>query len=256
MLAVLKADVDRLGQLFTRGLGSDRTVGRSVALSRLVDAFFTGWLTEHVRRHTPNVYTVYAGGDDLLLIGPWLTTIRLAADLRGAFRRFAGDNPDVTLSAGIELSDPKEPVVRSVARAEERLESAKRDGRDRISLILAENQSITWAEFEWALLQADRLTDEIRGGPLPTSFLYKLLWFADRKAKAEGHNRDDSAPKPEAADWAPKLAYHRRRLVDEQNIKGADLERFDAMFATLFATGSARHPRIPITLALYRNRGD
>jgi len=248
MLAVLKADVDRLGQLFTRGLVSDRTVGRSVALSRLVDAFFTGWLTDHVRRHAPNVYTVYAGGDDLLLIGPWLTTIRLAADLRGAFRRFAGDNPDVTLSAGIELSDPKEPVVRSVARAEERLDAAKRDGRDRVSLVLGEDRSITWSDFDWALAEADALDREIRDEALSTAFLYRLLWFADRKARADHGDHD-------AADWTAKYRYHLARLASERRLYGEERAAFEQRFHELIGiAGDPRPSRIPITLALYRHR--
>lgn len=249
LLAVLKADVDRLGQLFTRGLGSDRTVGRVVALSRQIDAFFTGWLTHHVKTQTPNVYTVYAGGDDLLVIGPWLTTIRLAADLQQAFHRFAAGNPDVTLSAGIELADPKEPLVRIVERAERRLEAAKQAGRNRVSLVLANDGAIGWDQLDWALGQADWLNGELRGGaPLATGFVYKLLWFADQKARADAGDTN-------AAGWTALYRYHLARAATERKLRGPEREAFEQRFHLLLgATGEPKPARIPITLALYRNR--
>ena len=93
MLAVLKADVDNLGRVFGEGLGARRSIGRLVALSRAIDAFFTGWLPDHLRRAAPETYTVYAGGDDLLLIGPWRQTISLAGELRAAWGRYVGGDP-------------------------------------------------------------------------------------------------------------------------------------------------------------------
>lgn len=249
LLAVLKADVDRLGQLFTRGLGEDRTVGRVVALSRQIDAFFTGWLTHHVKTTAPDVYTVYAGGDDLLVIGPWLTTIRLAADLNHAFRRFAGGNPDVTLSAGIELADPKEPLVRIVERAEQRLEASKAAGRNRVSLILPDDAAIGWNELDWALEAGDQLNAMLRGEKVATSFVYKLLWFADRKAKADGGDT-------EAADWLPKYRYHLARQAADKRLQGPARDAFEAAFHHLLGLDAkgGRPARVPITLALYRNR--
>jgi CRISPR-associated protein Csm1 len=104
----------------------------------MVDAFFTGHLTHLLKTQFPNVYTVYAGGDDLLLIGPWLTTIRLARELRAAFARFSASNPNLTLSAGLELIDPSEPLNRAAERVEARLEAAKDAGRDRVCLLVDE----------------------------------------------------------------------------------------------------------------------
>ncbi|MBM3524434.1 MAG: type III-A CRISPR-associated protein Cas10/Csm1, partial [Alphaproteobacteria bacterium] len=65
MLGVLKADVDMLGQVFGRGLGAERSLGRMATLSRMTDSFFTVVLPDLLRREFPDTYTVYAGGDDL-----------------------------------------------------------------------------------------------------------------------------------------------------------------------------------------------
>ncbi|MCL6546972.1 MAG: type III-A CRISPR-associated protein Cas10/Csm1, partial [Bryobacteraceae bacterium] len=66
-LAVLKADVDNLGLIFQRGLGPDISLSRTAALSRMMDFFFSGCLPWLLAREFPSTYTVYAGGDDLLL---------------------------------------------------------------------------------------------------------------------------------------------------------------------------------------------
>ncbi|MEK0085282.1 type III-A CRISPR-associated protein Cas10/Csm1 [Benzoatithermus flavus] len=242
MLAVLKADVDRLGQVFGRGLGKDRTIGRVVALSRLMDAFFTGHLTRLLEQRFANVYTVYAGGDDLLLIGPWLTTIRLARELNAAFARFSGGNPNLTLSAGIELLAPEEPLNRAAARAEARLTAAKDAGRNRVSLIVRE--PLTWPALDKALALADRLNALLRRerDPLPTALAYKLLHFADLRLRAE-------AGDPNAAIWRARLAYQLARAK-----AGPEAE---ALVNELLPPPGQAAPvpaRIPITMALYRNR--
>ncbi len=58
MLAVIKADVDRLGFVFAYGLGGDLSVGRAAQLSRMIDGFFTGYLDHLIRTRFPNTYSV------------------------------------------------------------------------------------------------------------------------------------------------------------------------------------------------------
>ncbi len=52
MLAALKADVDRLGLLISRGFGSDISFARVASFSRLLDLFFKGYLTGRLARQT------------------------------------------------------------------------------------------------------------------------------------------------------------------------------------------------------------
>jgi len=248
MLAVLKADVDRLGQIFTRGFPSeDRTIGRTVALSRLMDAFFTGHLTHLLETDETfrNIYTVYAGGDDLLLIGPWWTTVRFAMRLREAFRCFAGGNPDLTLSAGIAFVSPRQPLNRAARDAEARLEAAKNRGRNRVCLVIEE--PIGWDALQAAIETAEWLDGLIAQGRVPDSFLYKLLQFADMKAEAE---RRDGPVDLEAAMWNARFSYHlARQFPKEETLR----EQFRELIG-LPGAEPAVPARIPLTLALYRNR--
>jgi hypothetical protein len=141
-LGVLKMDVDYLGAVF--GMGVDPpTISRLATLSSAFEAFFGGWLN-HLCLQVSNewaqslprppevdatsgaFYTLYAGGDDVFVIGPWEATIRLAQAVRADFCRFVGDNPNLTLSGAVVCVKPKFPVPRFADLAEEDLARAKR----------------------------------------------------------------------------------------------------------------------------------
>lgn len=248
MLAVLKADVDDLGQIFARGLGrpEDRSLGRTVALSRLMDAFFSGWLPRTLAQDEDFrwIYTVYAGGDDLLLIGPWRTMLRFAVGLHEAFRRFSACNPDLHISAGIEFVDPDEPLNRSVRRAAERLERAKDAGKDRVSVIA--DEPLQWSQLERALGLAEEITELVRERRVPTTFLHRLLHFADLKARAERHGPPDL----EAAMWNARLQYHLAR----QFPKDPKLQDFFRELIGVPGQEAALPARVPLSIAIWRNR--
>ncbi len=270
MLAVVKADVDRLGFVFGYGLGEDNTVSRTAALSRMLDAFFTGELMALIRKEFPATYTVYAGGDDVLLIAPRHQGIGLALRLREAFGRFVHHNPNLTLSAGVELVGAHEPLNRAVHRAERRLEASKDAGRDRISVI--GDRPIPWAggrgSLAWALDEAEWLNARLRDGVLSTAFLYRMLAFDRDRRCAE----DPERPAPAAAGWRARWGYHLARLRERMHSQHMDgdaceavMVRLDALIGgNLFRGSPARQdladpaaepdPRIPITIALYRNR--
>jgi CRISPR-associated protein Csm1 len=254
MLAIVKADVDRLGAVFTRGLGERRSLARVAALSRLVDAFFTGFLPSLMDCSFRDLYTVYAGGDDLLVIGPWLQAMRFASELRHRFDEFSGCNPNLTLSAGIALFDPKAPVSRAADEAEERLKKAKADGRDRIHAVLpVEADAIGWGALFTALADADTISDAIRAGSASTALLYRLLSLDDRRRRADGGDVS-------CADWRAKLGYTLWRTLPDRDGKSPPLrERLLALFDLggdlQVRPGQARAPaRLPLTIALYRNR--
>ncbi|MBX6321017.1 MAG: type III-A CRISPR-associated protein Cas10/Csm1 [Rhodospirillaceae bacterium] len=248
MLAVLKADVDRLGEIFSRGLKDDRSLGRLAALSRLLDAFFCVVLPDLLRREFPNTYTVYAGGDDLLLVGPWTETIRLAARIGEAFRDHVGANPNVTLSAGVELCGVSEPLNRAVLRAEQRLEAAKDAGRDKVCLI--DDTPVGWPQLGTALTDGEQVCQWMRDRerPLGTGFVHRALAAA----------RDSHASAP-PINWKARWVYYLGRVLDRDDPRDLKLMGF---FEQLIeeAPGkqgrpSARPPAtIPLTMALYRNR--
>jgi CRISPR-associated protein Csm1 len=263
-LAVLKADVDNLGFLFGYGLRhpetqQDRnTISRSAALSRMMDLFFTGYLQTHIRRHHPNTYTVYAGGDDLLMLGPWYATIQLAQELNQEFRRYTADNPNITLSAGLELTQANYPLNRSVWAAEKRLERVK-NTQQKDGVCLIDDQVLLWEELPKLLAQADTLNGWLRDKLVSTALIYKVLYFAEQRRLAEGGGEVPM----DCVDWRARWAYHLARNVrNNSRINEQHKADMSAVLNELLGLDQkiqVQHkwsltPRIPVSIALYRNR--
>ncbi|HPK41369.1 MAG TPA: hypothetical protein PKZ69_07070, partial [Candidatus Cloacimonadota bacterium] len=136
--AIIKGDVDDLGAIFQKGLAKDDklSLARYVATSSMMDFFFSEyipWLLENESAHFNNVsipfdpiYTVYTGGDDFCLVGPWLNVLLFAKRLRDDFASFTCNNPEIHFSCGIELLHGKSPVKYSIEQTEKALGLAKK----------------------------------------------------------------------------------------------------------------------------------
>jgi len=133
-LAVLKADVDNMGYMISAGFGERNSISRNAGFSRMLNWFFAVYLPGFLKNSFENVYTLFAGGDDLCLIGPWDQMTDLAKIIQEKFAEFTGKNPGITISAGIELFHPGSPVVKAVENAQKRLNESKDKGKDRVTL--------------------------------------------------------------------------------------------------------------------------
>ncbi len=262
-LAVLKADVDRLGLIFGRGLGGGASLGRLAGLSRSMDFFFTGQLYALLEESGTfrDTYTVYAGGDDLLLVGPWRQMLELARELRRRFAQWTGNNPNITLSAGIELMKVNHPVNRAADAAEQRLERAKGAGRDRICALAAE--PVSWKEFEDQLDQADKLHAWLSEGKLSQVFVHRILAFDALRRRAEADGKKRAALDLDAAAWRARWGYQLARHVRaNKSLTDSDKETITRTLNELLGlnemlrreAGKNPSPRIAVSVALYRNR--
>jgi len=268
MLACLKADVDRLGLLFSRGYGEDLSFARLASLSRFMDLFFKGYLTHQFEApDSPYrlVYTVFAGGDDLMLIGPWHVMFRLASDVRAWLDAFTGGNPSLTLSAGLVLVHPRTPPSQMARAGEEALDSAKNAGRNRITVL---GRVLTWEQFEQGLEHGRRLDamlcrrgDDRSGVTLNTAFVYRLLQHA-RSAERVGR-KERAGERIPVADltWRSHYAYdlHRnveRRLPDSPTAgQQEDLQWLQTVLPLSVRQKSVAPVILGATYALYLNRG-
>lgn len=146
-LAVLKADVDNLGMLFGCGLPRKKfTLSRLATVSRQLNNFFVLYLPHLLASNDGyyDIYTVFAGGDDLFLIGPWNRMASLANHLRQRFADYVCGNEEVTFSAGITVHKPHVPVDKLADASEMALSEAKGAGRNRVSMF---GETVTWNEF-------------------------------------------------------------------------------------------------------------
>lgn len=215
LLGFLKADVDHLGEALIFGLKPDRdTPSRLAQFSRTLDLFFSGWLPQLLRSAFPDCYSVYAGGDDLFLVGPWDQTAALAARLRDDFARLC-QNPRLHLSAGLLLAKPGYPLARAAEAAGELLRQAKDAGRDRFSLL---GHTLTWEEWRAVSALWRRLGPE--AGQASSALLYHLLAYARmwrQYAEWEAwrrHPEGEQRGNPLGLRFQPLLAYDLARNVE------------------------------------------
>jgi CRISPR-associated protein Csm1 len=208
LLGILKADVDNLGQIFQEGLrrdapdiGSD-TVSRIAALSRQMDWFFSGWLEWLLSAKYMDCYTVYSGGDDLLIVGSRARAMELGREIHEAFARYTR-HPEMTISAGIAVVKPRLPLAHTVRLADSALDKAKEEGRDRLSVL---GETVMWAEF--ASLSGE--IESLSNCQSKSSFLYHLLRCAElwRLYRSE--------KKLLGLRYHPMLAYQIARNIDSK----------------------------------------
>jgi len=198
LLGILKADVDWLGMIFSHGLGREASLSRIASLSRMMDLFFSGWLTEFLREKEEfhDTYTVYAGGDDLLIVSSWRKADKLAEAIAKNFRKYVACNPEITISAGIAVTKPKFPIAKSAKIADTHLEQVKNKSKN--GLYLFGIMSNWFTRNHQDILDKDlrSWTEKIRSGykkkALTKSVIYKLLQLSEMARRwQEGKNIND-----------------------------------------------------------------
>ncbi|MBK7543155.1 MAG: type III-A CRISPR-associated protein Cas10/Csm1 [Candidatus Competibacteraceae bacterium] len=266
-LMTLKGDVDNLGSIFQGGL-REPTFARTAALSRQMNVFFAVYLPTLCHEGDfRKTYTVFAGGDDFFLIGPWHSQIRLAAKMRQEFTRYVAGNPAVTFSAGLSMTKPGLPVRALAALAEEALEDAKKhpsdarlapDLKDAVSCF---GQVVGWKNFLQLLEKSDELGKLVGDLKLSAGYLYglpPLIHMAENLRSGRTDRPDRKAIQLENALWHSRFAYQTRRLLERQ--KGLDdkaRRRYQQEITNVIYSGIAYFAsayQIPLFIYLYQQR--
>jgi CRISPR-associated protein Csm1 len=262
----LRMDVDRLSQIFAKGLGKNQNLPRLAGLSRQMSYFFKVYLNSLAEYRNDNFWKplegqkfralspppdaenkrdrkdllfIYAGGDDLFVSGAWDQVVEFSLDVYQSFRAFTGQNPDITLSAGISLHPIKYPLYQAANQAEHAEDAAKDAGRDRLSLF---GEVFQWSEWlgqpdQVHFIEEDKayLKDESMPklfGILPfvkelstqlnkyysRSFVYNLLTTAQiqkQKVKEAKEKNSGQAKDIQYYLHLPRVAYTLARLPSE-----------------------------------------
>lgn len=209
-LMTLKGDVDNLGQIFQKGLERP-TFAKMAALSRQMNAFFAVYLPWLCQSEFRNTYTMFAGGDDFFLIGPWYSTLKLAGRMKDDFRRYVADNPDIHFSAGLSMTKPGLPIRQLTSLAEDALDDAKTHGKQAgqpapKNAVTCFDHSVAWEKFDQLMEREAGLAKLAREETLSTGYLYALLCYSEMA--------DKSRERPENALWHSQFAYRTRRLAE------------------------------------------
>jgi len=258
LLAVLKADVDRMGMLFSKGLPQAKaSLSYYLSLSRQLDLFFRGILPNLFLEPPPehpdfrNIYTVYAGGDDLLLVGPWRTMFAFAVYMQGQFRAYVCQHPTLTLSAGLTVCHSRFPLSQAASQAHSALSKAK-ETRNQVCVF---DTVLSWPDFEQALDDAvflDRIMAEggADGIEVRKSFIYRLIRYCQMEEEAR-------SGKLKSMLWRSHLRYDIARNVkihDSNKGKPSGMERLERMTALTKDAGEMARLKVAAMCCLYMNR--
>lgn len=160
----LRMDVDRLGQIFAKGLGNNYALPKLAGLSRQMSYFFKVYLNSLANNRIQNFLAhradlgfkaltemprqellfIYAGGDDLFVSGAWNQVVEFSFDVYQAFRAYTGHNPDITLSGGISIEVPKFPLYQAAQSSGDMEDKAKGNDRDSLGLF---GEVFKWNEW-------------------------------------------------------------------------------------------------------------
>lgn len=230
-LGVLKADVDQLGMLMSCGLPQrDITLSRIASLSRQMNFFFAVYLPHLLKTDTRfnNVYTVFAGGDDLFLIGPWNRVIELAAFLRDRFVQYTCQNPELHLSAGISIQKDHTPLGKMAKDAEAALEHSKTGNPDkgkRGDCITLFGETATWDEYTKLLDIAESIEAWRDNGIINNAMLYRMNSLMEMASRADALVKDKNVEigveDMECLKWRAMFRYTTERNIGK-NIKNEE----------------------------------
>lgn len=221
-MGVLRMDVDNLGYIFQQGIKPElSTLSRYAALSRSFDFFFSGYLNTIWREtHPDRSFIVYSGGDDVFIVGSWDVVISLAERIRLDFKEFCCDNPNLSLSGGIAIIQPKYPIMKGAQESEIEERNAKEHvclGNQKNSISFM-SMPLNWDEEYPAVAKLkDTLCryigkDGEENGRLPKSFLSKLMSHYANSSTKEARICDSHKIEVTKTYWM--LTYDLSRLKD------------------------------------------
>jgi len=239
-LMALKADIDLLGNTFRELYKQDfRKFNR---LSREVEFFFSDYVTSLIAKKK-NVYTVFAGGDDLFLIGEYKSIVELAKEIRKEFLEFSLNK--ATISMGLVMFKPSTPItfISNLADEAEKRAKIKRDSIDIFGI------PMKFDEF----LEIEKDFDEVvnylvENDVETTTFYYRLIELCDMKTSLDKSLLNETIFNPRDALWQSKLNYlFRRNISKDKN----DTKIFNKL-QKLIEKGEKFKPSI--FLKIYNNR--
>lgn len=172
-LALIKGDIDNLGLIMAYGLTNDTddltAISRTTTLSNhlkyffsfFLNGFLSNWETQKQNeviekaknknpiitneelnklRNENRVYTIFAGGDDLMLIAPQSSAVKLIKALNDKFDEFTCSNKEVHISYSVTHFKDHTPIRIVADFAEESQKRGKKYSKDEQSKFLKEEK--------------------------------------------------------------------------------------------------------------------
>jgi CRISPR-associated protein Csm1 len=234
-LGVVRMDVDNLGTVFKEGLGDKASLSRLSALSSAMSLYFEGWVKRIIARagRDAQVYAVYAGGDDVFLLGPWDVMPDVALDIADEFKDYTR-HPGLHISGGMAFIGGKYPVYQAAEDAGEAENLAKarkiigEDGKvqEEKNAFAFLNTAWQWDEFKAVKDHKDDLVKLVKGTDEASSSPKSILMLLRSLAKMESEAaRGKEHERPVWGRWMWMAAYHLTRAAERNEKKNPELQK-------------------------------
>ena len=187
-LSFARADVDNLGLIFRKGLGDEYSISRVATLSRSLDLFFSGYLNKLFEKEPfkQTIYTLYAGGDDLFIIGPWDKIMQALLKIKKDFSEYTCQNETFDISSGVFTGRHDYPMRFAgelAGKAEDKAKEKKREeGRAFVCIL---DEVLDWKALEKAIEKGERIVSLIERKEIGRTLFYKLYFLLRQYKKAE-----------------------------------------------------------------------
>lgn len=255
---VLRMDVDNLGKIFQEGLPGG-SLSQVVGLSSLLRLYFEGHVPRIAAQYnridpqteSPRIYLMYAGGDDLFIVGGWSYLPDLAHEIRRDFSEFACQNPKCTISGGISIAlDANYPLYQAARQAGEAEHQAKHKTEDDKNALGFLGEVMSWnGEYDRVRSRVNDLRRWLGEGEgkLPRSFLMTLRaidgeWREWKKQESGQKKKHGVEPKYQHNEttlylgpWQWHLVYSLTRAAERT--KDSEMRRLTRSFAEQIIDG-------------------
>ena len=198
-LGILRMDVDGLGKRITDGF---KSISQYKTFSNRLKNFFEEEIKKIQKEPAfkPYLNIIYAGGDDLFVVGRWDKVIDFAERIHQETENRFGDD-GISISGGIAIVQPKFPIAKAAELAGDAEDAAKQfqsDSGEEKNAFCMLGKTISWnQEFDNVKSFKQQFVSLIKDYDLSKGILHKLMLYssiADRNnlRRKEGKTEDYS----------------------------------------------------------------
>ncbi len=182
-LGMLRMDVDGMGTRIQKGF---KDLKDYRAFSQKLSSFFEGENSElrkiqQKQEYKNDLNIIYAGGDDLFVVGRWNAVLDFAADVHEKFINYT-KGEGLTISGGMAIVGSKFPIAKAANMSGEAEEAAKKYvcGDAKKNAICFLGETVSWEQqfFEVRTMK-DELCHQINDNGLSRGILQKLILYSD-----------------------------------------------------------------------------
>ncbi|MBR0498646.1 MAG: hypothetical protein IJJ78_06170 [Paludibacteraceae bacterium] len=222
-LGVLRMDVDGLGARFIKGFES---MEKYKDFSGKLDKFFdadNGNLHTIQEQYKEHLNTVYAGGDDIFVVGRWDKVIDFANDVRTQFAAYCKNvlnDTTLSISGGIAIVNAKYPIAKAAEMAGEAEDAAKKYNNGKKNAFNMFGESVSWSEeFEYVKSYKDQFVSLIDKCGLSRGVLHKIMTYAaivKENQTIEEENKNGNYKRKPDMSYLWHTAYYLTRFMGKE----------------------------------------